>query len=69
MLSENDKRYCENFPTLQDCAEAVTEAVNELKNNKSPGMDVYLLNFIRCFGKISVIFYIKLYPKFISKKN
>lgn len=23
MLSENDEKYCENFPTLQECAEAV----------------------------------------------
>lgn len=24
-LSKNDKKYSENFPTLQECAEAVNE--------------------------------------------
>lgn len=47
MLSENDKKYCENFPTLQECA----EAVNGMKNNKSPGMDGLPVEFYKMFWK------------------
>lgn len=47
MLSENDKKYCENFPTLQECA----EAVNGMKNNKSPGIDGLPVEFYKMFWK------------------
>lgn len=45
VLSENDKKYCENFPTLQECA----EAVNGMKNNKSPGIDGLPVEFYKMF--------------------
>lgn len=47
VLSENDTKYCEHFPTLQECA----EVVNGMKNNKSPGIDGLPVEFYKMFWK------------------
>ena len=50
-LTENDKNICDNFPTLDECKDAVMN----LKANKSPGLDG--MNFIKLSGKIYHIFF------------
>ena len=35
LLTEQDKLFCDLFPTVDECA----EAVKSMKNNKSPGCD------------------------------
>lgn len=46
-MSENNKKYCKNFPTIQECA----VAVNGIKNNKSPGIDGLPVEFYKIFWK------------------
>lgn len=47
VLSEKEKEMCENLPTLNECA----EAVNGMKNNKSPGIDGLPTEFYKMFWK------------------
>lgn len=47
-LTENDKKMCDSFPTLEECKDAVMN----LKSNKSPGLDGIPNEFYLFFGKI-----------------
>ena len=48
-LSNQDQKFCEYFPTIEEC----TEAVKNMKNNKSPGLDGIPPEFYKFFwGKI-----------------
>lgn len=46
-ISENEKEFCDRFPSIQECAKAVPET----KNNKSPGMDGLPKEFYKMFWK------------------
>jgi hypothetical protein len=44
-LSEKDKSICDGEITVTECS----DAVNEMKLNKSPGLDGLLVEFYRTF--------------------
>lgn len=46
-LSNSEKEFCHSLPTIDECA----DAVNNLKNNKSPGLDGIPAEFYKCFWK------------------
>lgn len=53
-LNNSEKEYCDSLPTIDECA----DAVNNLKNNKSPGLDGIPAEFYKCFWKtIGPLFY------------
>ena len=53
-LNNADKDFLESFPTLDECK----DAVNDMKVNKSPGLDGIPSEFYKCFWEsISTIFY------------
>lgn len=53
-LNEQDKLICDALPTLDECKEAVFN----MKNNKSPGLDGLPCEFYKCFWEyISPIFF------------
>ena len=47
-INEKENMNCEKPITESECF----KALSELSNNKSPGLDGFLLNFTKCFGKI-----------------
>ena len=53
-LNDQEKKFCDSLPTIHEC----TDAVNNLKNNKSPGLDGLPGEFYKCFWKtIKPLFY------------
>ena len=53
-LSNEDKKFCDTFPTLKECE----TAVNEMKTNKSPGIDGIPNEFYKKFwNDINYLFY------------
>ena len=46
-LSNEDKSFCDTFPTLEECE----IAVKEMKTNKSPGIDGLPNEFYKTFWK------------------
>ena len=46
VINENDANSCEEFPSLAEC----TDAVTNLKTNKSPGLDGLPAEFYQCFS-------------------
>ena len=53
-LSNDDKTFCETFPTIHECE----TAVNEMKTNKSPGIDGIPNEFYKKFwNDINNLFY------------
>ena len=53
-LNDQEKKFCDSLPTIDEC----TDAVNNLKNNKSPGLDGLPGEFYKCFWKtIKPLFY------------
>lgn len=46
-LSDEDKGYFDKPPTIQECSEAVLE----MKKNKSPGLDGLRIEFYKMFWK------------------
>ena len=53
-LSNDDKTFCETFPTIRECE----TAVNEMKTNKSPGIDGIPNEFYKKFwNDINNLFY------------
>ena len=54
IIDQKDKELCENFPAIEECKDAVMN----LKNNKSPGLDGLPGEFYKCFwSDISALFY------------
>ena len=54
VINENDANSCEEFPSLAEC----TDAVTNLKTNKSPGLDGLTNEFYQCFwNDIKELFY------------
>ena len=53
-LSHVDKEYCDEFPTLEECRDAVFN----MKANKSPGLDGIPSEFYKCmWDSIKTVFY------------
>ena len=53
-LNDQEKKFCDSLPTIDKC----TDAVNNLKNNISPGLDGLPGEFYKCFWKtIKPLFY------------
>ena len=53
-LSSVDKEYCDEFPTLEECRDAVFN----MKPNKSPGLDGLPSEFYKCmWDSIKTLFY------------
>ena len=54
IIDQKDKKLCEHFPAIEECKDAVMN----LKNNKSPGLDELPGKFYKCFwSDISALFY------------
>lgn len=65
MLNENDKLMLDEFPTFEECKNAVFE----MKGEKSPGLDGIPCEFYQCFWKIiGPIFYAALKEIFKQKE-
>ena len=45
VLSDRDKEFCDTFPSLDECE----EAVRNMKPNKSPALDGLTSEFYKCF--------------------
>jgi hypothetical protein len=58
-LSEKDKSICDGDITVTECS----DAVNEMKLNKSPGLDGLSVEFYRTFWDKLKYFLIKTYNK------
>ena len=53
-MSEKDKEYCDTFPSLAECE----EAVKNMKSNKSPALDGLTSEFYKTFwGDLKYLFY------------
>ena len=53
-LSSDDKEYCDEFPTMEECRETVFN----MKANKSPGLDGLPSEFYKCmWDSIANLFY------------
>lgn len=48
VISEDNKRMLDKFPTIEEC----TEAVNSMKHHKSPGLDGLPSEFYKCFWNV-----------------
>ena len=54
ILSEKDKEYCDTFPSLAECE----EAVKNMKSNKSPALDGLTSEFYKTFwSDLKYLFY------------
>ena len=58
-MSEKDKSICDGEITVTECS----DAVNEMKLNKSPGLDGLSVEFYRTFWDKLKYFLIKTYTK------
>ena len=64
-LSSNDKEYCDEFPTIEECREAVFN----MKANKSPGLDGLPSEFYKCMWVIIAnLFYDALKEIYVRKE-
>ena len=62
-LSEKDKSICDGEITVTECS----DAVNEMKLNKSPGLDGLSVEFYRTFWDKLKYFLIKTYNQRLSR--
>ena len=54
VLTQEEKTYCDSFPSIEEC----TAAVSNLKNNKSPGLDGLTSEFYKFFwSDMKCLFY------------
>ena len=64
-LNTQDKEFCDKLPTLDECKDAVLN----MKNNKSPGLDCLPSEFYKCFWNlIGPLFYEVLLTVFDNKE-
>ena len=64
-LNTQDKEFCDKLPTLDECKDAVLN----MKNNKSPGLDGLPSEFYKCFWNlIGPLFYEVLLTVFDNKE-
>ena len=65
ILSQEEKYFCDQFPSIEECG----VAVNNLKCNKSPGLDGLTSEFYKTFwGDIKILFYSALKQIFENKE-
>ena len=64
-LNIQDKEFCDKLPTLDECKDAVLN----MKNNKSPGLDGPPSEFYKCFWNLTgPLFYEVLLTVFDNKE-
>ena len=64
ILSEDDKKHGRKGPTFQEC----TDAVNNMKADKSPGLDGLPSEFYKYYWKQIGPYFMMLFKKYLIRK-